>query len=250
MFEDDTLLADGWLVRTLQGLRGLESKTAGDPNSWLFMRLFNQERSTGWASHQIGGNNEFWIILGVGLGIITIAAVAGAVTRRLQHQQRQWQRQRTKKKAKTLQPDISPSTLFVLVCVLNPALVLLFFQCGKASVLPPAPGLFEESFGCCSQAMVFPRAQAPLVMEYLRERGQGQIDLMLDRLAEETALARFALYPVLVQHIGVDSARKTERNEAQAIWSMAYEDLDEGVLARTHSRLVDGYYGRDGINTR
>jgi hypothetical protein len=51
--------------------------------------------------------------------------------------------------------------------------------------------------------MVFPRVQAPLVMEYLRERGQGQIDLMLDRLAEETALARFALYPVLVQHIGM-----------------------------------------------
>lgn len=246
MFEDDILLADGWLVRTLQGLRVLESKTAGNPNSWLFMRLFNQERSTGWASHQIGGNNEFWIIPGVGLGIMTIAAVAGAVTRRLR--QRQWQR--TKKKAKALQPDISPSTLFVLVCVLNPALVLLFFQCGKASVLPPAPGVFEESFGCCSQAMVFPRAQAPLVMEYLRERGQGQIDLMLDRLAEETALERFALYPVLVQHIGVDSARKTERNEAQAIWSMAYEDLDEGVLARTHSRLVDEYYGRDGISAR
>ncbi|OJJ03142.1 hypothetical protein ASPVEDRAFT_134244 [Aspergillus versicolor CBS 583.65] len=208
MFEDDILLADGWLVRTLQGLQDIESKTAGDVNSWLYMRLFNQERSTGWASHRIGGNNEFWIILGIGVGIISIAAVAGALTRLQQQQQQQrlshrrpgqWQWQWYR--AKTLLPETS--TLFVLVCVLNPALVLLFFQCGKASVLPPAPGVFEESFGCCSQAMVFPRVQAPLVMEYLRERGQGQIDLMLDRLAEETALARFALYPVLVQHIGM-----------------------------------------------
>lgn len=217
MFEDDILFADGWLVRTLQGLRGLESKTAGDMNSWLFMRLFNQERSTGWASSRVGGNNEFWIILGIGLGIIAIAAVAGVLIRRVQQRQWQWQRQRQHQRQRTKTLFLEPSTLFVLVCVLNPALVLLFFQCGKASVLPPAPGVFEESFGCCSQAMVFPRVQAPLVMEYLRERGKGQIDLMLDRLAEETALARWALYPVLVQHIGMSLY-----NPLQPKWSTRF----------------------------
>lgn len=47
---------------------------------------------------------------------------------------------------------------------------------------------------------------------------------------------------------GIDSARKTKEKEAQAIWSMAYEDLDEDVLARMHSKMVDEYYGHDGIN--
>ncbi|KAM0236312.1 hypothetical protein ACHAP5_009391 [Fusarium lateritium] len=63
MFEDDIILADGWFIRTLRGLAGIPGST----QDWLFMRLFNQERSIGWGSHEIGGNNEHWIILGVGI---------------------------------------------------------------------------------------------------------------------------------------------------------------------------------------
>ncbi|KAL4727051.1 hypothetical protein ACLX1H_005951 [Fusarium chlamydosporum] len=67
VFEDDILLARGWFMRTLKGLADIANKDR--EQHWLFMRLFNQERSIGWASHEIGGNNEFWIILGIGLGI-------------------------------------------------------------------------------------------------------------------------------------------------------------------------------------
>lgn len=181
MFEDDVLLAHGWLVRTLLGLRRILSHD--EPSSWLFMRLFNQERSTTWASRSIGGNNEHWIILGIGLGVSALAYLA-------------------QKKSRMARSVIDPATMFVLVAILNPALVILFYQSGKASVLPPSPGVFKESFGCCAQALVFPRQQVPGIMDFLRQKQRGQLDLMLDELAVTEGLARYALYPVQLQHIG------------------------------------------------
>ncbi|THZ71410.1 hypothetical protein D6C85_05309 [Aureobasidium pullulans] len=68
-------------------------------------------------------------------------------------------------------------------------------------MLPPHPGVRKERFGCCAQGLVFPRAKAPRVVEYLNAKQSGQIDLMLDDLAREDKLNRYALYPVQVQHI-------------------------------------------------
>jgi GR25 family glycosyltransferase involved in LPS biosynthesis len=182
MFEDDILLADGWLVRTLQSLSQIPAVDDED-HPWLFMRLFNQERSTGWASRRIGDNNEAWIILGIALGI----AVSALLARRRWHFARIY---------------IDLETVAVVVLLLNPAIVILFFQSGKASLLPPRPGVFDEPFGCCSQAMVLPRTQVPLLFDFLGEQRKGQIDLMLDQLAQETGLTRYASYPVQAQHIG------------------------------------------------
>ena len=67
LFEDDILLAEGWLVRVVKGVEDLEKRRKkGKEREWLFMRLFNQERSTGWSSEEIGGNNELLISVGYG----------------------------------------------------------------------------------------------------------------------------------------------------------------------------------------
>ena len=180
IFEDDIMLADGWLVRTLLALEKLPSSNDG---SWLFMRLFNQERSTGWAHGHIGGNKEHWIILGIGLGITILVLAARTFSR-------------------STRAHLDVGTLLVVVLLLNPALVVLFFQCGKASLLPPSPGVFAENFGCCSQAMVFPRAQVQALMGFLRKQKRGQVDLLLKKRALEMGLTRYSLYPVQAQHIG------------------------------------------------
>ncbi|GAB1195407.1 hypothetical protein APSETT444_004666 [Aspergillus pseudonomiae] len=129
LFEDDILLANTWFIRTLLGLSQIPPSKA---NSWLFMRLFNQERSTGWASRAIGGNNEHWIILAIAVSI----SLVGYLARRQSRIARSW------------------------------------------------------------------------------------VDW------------------------GLESARKTSKTEAQAVWSMAFEDLDPVVLEREHSRFVDDYYWR------
>ncbi|KAM0224916.1 hypothetical protein ACHAQD_001712 [Fusarium lateritium] len=218
MFEDDIILADGWFIRTLRGLAGIPGST----QDWLYMRLFNQERSTGWGSHEIGGNNEHWIILGVGIGISALVLFA----------HRRWRASRG---------YLDFETLFVVVFILVPGLVILLYQSGKASVFPPSPGVFNEPFGCCSQAMVFPRVQVPPLITYLQGRKKGQVDLMLNDVATENGLDRYALYPVQAQHIGIESARKTTKNEAQAIWSMAFEDLDAKALKKEHQKMVSQY---------
>lgn len=182
LFEDDIILAHGWLIRALQGLREI-TESDQEHTHWLFMRLFNQERSTGWASHKIGGNNEYWIILGVDLGI----SAAVLIARLLWRSPRKY---------------LDPGTLSVIMIMLVPGIVILFFQSGKASMLPPSPGVFNEPFGCCSQAMIFPRAQIPLVTGSFQEKNEGQVDLILDEVAQENGLARYALYPVQAQHIG------------------------------------------------
>ena len=218
MFEDDILLADGWLVRTLLGVKQLPSVV-----DWLFMRLFNQERSTGWSNAYIGGNHEHWIILGAGLVVSALYTVL---------RKRWWVRK-----------YIDPETIAVLVLLFIPGAVILFFRSGKASLLPPRPGVFDQPYGCCSQAMIFPRIQMPKVIDYLRSKNEGQVDLLLDDLALETELKRYALYPVQAQHIGLDSARMTMEKEAQAIWSMAFEDLDPRTLRREHGQMAREYHG-------
>lgn len=185
MFEDDVLLADGWLVSTLLSLSHIPVPE-DDVNPWLFLRLFNQERSTGWASRKVGANNEAWISLGIALGGLALASLA---SRHSQH-------------ARTF---LNFEWVGVILLVLNPALVILFFQSGKASVLPPSPGVYEEAFGCCSQAMIFPRTKVPLLIEFLQEKQAGQVDLLLDDLAQETGLTRYASYPMQAQHIGISS---------------------------------------------
>ncbi|KAF4971466.1 hypothetical protein FSARC_1694 [Fusarium sarcochroum] len=221
MFEDDIILAHGWLIKTLQGLREVPDSDQHYQH-WLFMRLFNQERSIGWASREIGGNNEFWIIFGISLGISASALFA----------RRRWRSSRK---------YIDLEILFVIVFMLVPGLVILLYQSGKASLFPPSPGVFNEPFGCCSQAMVFPRSQVPSLISRLGEKKRGQVDLMLDDVAVSNSLDRYALYPVQAQHIGIESARKTTKGEAQSIWSMAFEDLDPKTLKKDHQKMVSQY---------
>ncbi|KAG5926703.1 hypothetical protein E4U42_003026 [Claviceps africana] len=248
VLEDDIMLADGWLIHLLTGLRQLPGAAERRPSlpplpppsssspardrarapspphkSWLYVRMFNQERSTGWSSIRIGANHEPLIILAIWLTAAPPILLA----------RRRW-------KAAHLLLD--SASLLVLFVLLIPSYVLLFFQSGKASLWPPSRGIADEPFGCCSQIMVFPREQVLPLVDFLRRKRRGQIDLLLNDRAVEEGLTRYALYPVMAQHIGLDSARATAMAEAQAVWSMAYEDLDPETLHHDHERLVDEYY--------
>jgi len=183
VFEDDVLFADGWLARTLHGLQGIQQQFTTSENDWLFLRLFNQERSIGWASRTPGQNHEVLISMS-----IMVLMLPGLLF--------------TRSRLPTGRKYLDNATIVIICFLAIPTFVVLFFQAGKASVLPPAPGVHREPFGCCSQAMVFPRVQIPRIKAYLTSRISGQIDLMLDDLAVEDSLDRYALYPVQVQHIG------------------------------------------------
>jgi hypothetical protein len=169
----------------MQALSGLDKIPAKDIEfrKWLFMRLFNQDRSIGWAGKRIGENHEYLIIIGIAFGVL----LARTALRRYWPWTRQY---------------FNGTSLFVIIAILNPGLVILFYQCGKASLLPHSPGVYNEPFGCCSQALIFPRDSVRMIIDYMQEHRSGQFDLMLDDLAAEVGYARYALYPVQAQHIG------------------------------------------------
>ncbi|KAI5267429.1 hypothetical protein E4T47_08044 [Aureobasidium subglaciale] len=227
MFEDDIIFADGWLAYTLSSLADLEanikSKTSG-PHEWLFLRLFNQERSTGWASKKIGGNHEDLISLAIAIPLVAAVLALRKRFRRAKRYVDNW-------------------TLMTVCFIVIPAFVILYFQAGKASLLPPQPGVRQEAFGCCSQGLVFPRDIVLRVVESLRDRGSGQVDLILNDIAKDEGLAVYAQYPVMIQHFGGNSVRGTESGEAQAIWSMAFEALSVRGLEQQHIYMVRRRYG-------
>ena len=188
LFEGDVIFASGWFARMLDGLRQIEEVLRLRTSDWIFMRLFNQERSTGWSNRYVGGNNEHWISLGIDLVALPLLFIA-------------------RRKSPGARRHLDNWTLAVLCFLAIPSMVVLFFKAGKASMLPPSPGVRIEPFGCCSQAMVFSRDQVPPTIQYLRERVEGQVDLMLNDRSRATGLARIALYPVQVQHIGKSTTR-------------------------------------------
>jgi len=54
---------------------------------------------------------------------------------------------------------------------------------------------------------------------------------------------------MLIMMIGVHSSIDRADRESQAIWSMAFEDLNPKTLAKDHARMVKALYG-DEVSTK
>lgn len=190
IFEDDIIFADGWYLQTLRSLFDI-SKRIKDQTAqaeWIYLRLFNQERSTGWASRRIGGNHEFLISLGVAAAFCPMLLIG-------------------RKHSPKLRRHVDDHTLGVVFCLIIPSFVVLFFQAGKASLLPPSPGTYMQRYGCCSQGLVFPREIISTVIDYLHFREDGKIDVLINQLQIKENLDRYTLYPVQLQHVGESMPR-------------------------------------------
>ncbi|KAJ6126715.1 hypothetical protein N7523_002327 [Penicillium sp. IBT 18751x] len=93
-------------------------------------------------------------------------------------------------------------------------------------------------YGCCTQAMVFPRDKAPLLVDHLRLMGRERIsmavDTALEKFADENGLDRLAIVPSQMQHVGAASYKGNPKEEdwsklyrvrgADGIWSLSFEE--------------------------
>ncbi|KAI0205075.1 hypothetical protein F4808DRAFT_272345 [Astrocystis sublimbata] len=256
LFEDDILLADGWAVRTLNNLLTLDKTMMirkrqhrqnpgpvepgpghigpGVPLDWLYMRLFNQERSSGWAGgYGFRSNNAHVISLLVGLPLLAVISLARRFCL-----------------PRHIGRHIDGWVAFVVCGIAVPLFVWLFFASGKASLLPTSPGIHEEWFGCCSQALVFNRRYAQqlsnfLINDALKFGKPGRGDMLPKQFAWDQGLARVSAYPMMAQHLGRISATHTTSEEANKIWSMAFENLKAHKLAREHYRDIAELFGPD-----
>jgi hypothetical protein len=101
-----------------------------------------------------------------------------------------------------------------------------------------------NNYGCCSQALIFPEHQVPPLLQYLKWRGIGFRDALIEEYADDHALIRWALTPSLFQHIGSRSSKWDRLNpepkdvnghfSTQRIWNYQFESWNADVLREEH----------------
>lgn len=216
VFEDDIIFADGWLVKTLDSLAELRQES----RSWLYLRLFYTETSLGWQASE-----DFWY----GHKFLTFALVSGGVLLLLLL----W-----KRACRPSNRKLDTWTMAVLVLVTAPAFTALVFMTGKYNI-SPLKGLERmDKYGCCTQALVFPRSQAQGLIDFLDARGSGQTDSLVEEYADEQGYERYALAPQVVQHVGLVSSRNNLPINTQSTWAFWFETQDPTRLEEERKRLA------------
>lgn len=224
MLEDDVIAADGWYRRTKAAVQEMENM-AESRNS-LYLRLFYNTRIQGWNSESwplyLFWSVVFEILLVSVLGLLRriSKAASGFLTRR--------------------------TTLFILL-VCSPACIGLYFAAGRLTVHPNPSGIHQmNGYGCCSQALLFPRSQVPPLLRYFRKRRTGPRDELIEQYADRNRLTRWALTPSVFQHIGSRSSKWRGNGSEEIgqhdgltgperIWNFHFEAWDPEQLFRERS---------------
>lgn len=218
MLEDDVIAADGWYPRTKAALEDLENQEKY-ANS-IYLRLFYNTRLQGW-------NSELWpqyLFCSVVFEMLLFG-----VLWTLYHSNA------------TIAKFLTPRTTSTILLVCSPACVALYFAAGRLTVNPNPLGIHQmNSYGCCSQALVFPRAQVPPLLEYFQRRKTGLRDVLIETYANRNGLTRWALTPSVFQHIGSRSSKWkgvgsdiVDRHgliATERIWNYHFEDWDADRL--------------------
>ena len=225
IIEDDTLAAEDWYQRTFDALYQVENyhhRHLATSTGWLYLRLFFTEEFLGW-------NIEEWPAF---LAQAIAIEVMTALVLYLLHQ---W-----------LPRYIPHSVIVAVTGIYIPSLIILYLAAGRLSMQPLNPGVVQmPNYGCCAQGLVFPRQIVPEVIERLGSANGGFVDQTLEQWAAEgDGLARWAVVPSLLQHIGAHSSKgddfgvKAEwgRSVAQKIWSFGFESYGQG---RSQAQNID-----------
>ena len=222
VLEDDIVFADGWLPKTLHALGRLRYEST----VWLYLRLFYTESQLGWdrGVDRWNSNPIFSFFLAMGLCCLAALAIRLACKR--------WR------------PDISHAnhaSVAVVTWITVPAFVILLFLIGVDSLIPRHADLERmDTKGCCNQALIYPRSQVPNVMAMLRESKPGPTDWMIENWANELNLARYAVSPPVVQHVGLVSSRGMPKRYAKETWAYAFEGQSAKRLRKEHQRMAMG----------
>lgn len=142
-FEDDIIATEDWYPRTLQAIRSLPN-----PFSTLYLRLFYNSSFLGW-------NREYWpyyLASSLCIALFTTIALRLLATR-----------------TTTGARLINPRTTIAILLVCTPSLIALWFAAGRLTVHPPGRGVVRmDKYGCCFQALAFPRTQVPGLLAFTR----------------------------------------------------------------------------------
>ncbi|KAL9023315.1 MAG: hypothetical protein Q9196_007279, partial [Gyalolechia fulgens] len=203
--EDDVLAKEGWYLEAMRALETIQVRT--HDHAWLYLRLFYTEKYFGW-------NREEWPqYLACSILVFLVAATPLVISR---------------SPSRRLRKHLSNVSTAIIYFFCLPTTILLYFMAGRVSMQPPQAGLYRmDQFGCCSQGFIFPRQIAPRATDIIHQATNKHqyVDKTLERWANNEGLARFALIPSLLQHVGSKSSEGSKIDEgADGIWNFAFEN--------------------------
>ncbi|KAI4190426.1 MAG: hypothetical protein L6R41_000806 [Letrouitia leprolyta] len=203
--EDDVLAKEGWYNEAMRALDDIRVRM--NDHEWLYLRLFYTEKLFGW-------NSEEWLRY-FGWSILAFLVTATVLIT-------------SRSSSRRLRKHLSNTSITIVCCFCLPATILLYFMAGRVSMQPLPSGLHRmEKFGCCSQGLIFPRQIVPRAMHTVHHATNKRyyVDMTLERWANDESLARFALVPPLLQHVGSKSSKGSKFDDgANSIWNFAFEN--------------------------
>jgi len=216
MIEDDTLAVEGWYPRALEALGIVERKMDHRPGmKWVFLRLFYSEDLLGW-------NSENWPLY-LFWSFIVWTTVTGSLVF-------------ARSRSRSVQKLLSSSSMLAISGVCTPALIALFFACGRNSVWPLTPGVHEmNKNGCCSQGYVYPRDIIALLLLKTDLMTDWLVDMMVEAISDKEGWLRWATTPALLQHIGSTSSKGYGFDQtAGHLWNFGFELHQKSHLGRSY----------------
>ncbi|CAJ2503351.1 Uu.00g107450.m01.CDS01 [Anthostomella pinea] len=227
--EDDVVAVDGWYHRALGALQVATRKTHDlGRDSFLYLRLFYDGRLLGW-------NAEEWPIYVVYSMAVLLAEVV--ITAALR-----W-------RFTVLRQYLTRAVLLILCGVCTPMLIGLFFAAGRSCMLPRPSGIdLMSRYGCCAQGLVFPQDQVVnhlLPMYRNSQDSHAAVDTFLENWADSRDELRWAVTPVLIQHVGGKSShgagdQQTGRLTDDMPFDYSFEMNDPVALAEEHRAWIAG----------
>ncbi|OTA76410.1 hypothetical protein M434DRAFT_18494 [Hypoxylon sp. CO27-5] len=226
--EDDAVFLDGWRHRTMKALDEATAKSWGAGyTDFLYLRLFYYEGLLGW-------NSESWPkYLGSSIAVFTCVFCLLVLTR--------WYMPATRL-------HLTRSAFILTTLVFTPLLIILFFAAGSNCMLPQPTGVrLMPKNACCGQGFVFPRTTVVNeLLPFFRSNRWSEVptDSFIEKYADATGGLRWALTPVVMQHIGGQSSHGVSRDTygnltGGNIWNFGFEENDAETLAAEHVRVND-----------
>ncbi|PHH59377.1 hypothetical protein CDD81_3336 [Ophiocordyceps australis] len=215
LIEDDIIAAPNWFAKLTKGLSHVEAQSKKTGKDWLYLRLFYSEIFMGW-------NSEEWLLYGQNIFLLyTVVLLAFLVSMLV--------RSRLKRKpiAKSIRCSALP--LALIMCLWLPALIALYIVAGRVSMRRINPFAWSwhparemPNFGCCAQGLVFPQRHLEGVQALLRKPPYAFAgDQILEDYARDHSLAKWALEPSVLQHVGLkQSSAGDQRAE---VWNFSFE---------------------------
>lgn len=142
-------------------------------------------------------------------------------------------------------------SIFIICGICTPMMIGLVFASGRSCMFPRQPGVsLMPKYGCCGQGLVFPqqRVVEDLLPLYQHTTdAHAAVDTYLEDYANANDELRWAITPVLIQHVGGKSSHD-ERLDDHFTNDMPFDFVFESNKPEQLAREHEAWGGRLRLN--